>query len=386
MECRKCKRDIPGDAIICCYCGQAVNPPAQRKKSRGNGQGSVYQLPNKRYIAVKILGYYLDDDGKKHKRTVSKCFEKKRDAVNALPLLGLEESPSGKAAKKARTTLKELYDLWYPTHRAGKSTLGNYSAAINYFESLYHLPVRDIDIDDLQECIDECPRGKSTRKNMRTVIGLVYKYGIPRGYLPEKLDLSEYLVISGESGAGGVSLPTEYLEAIRKAVGRVSGADLVFAHCYLGFRPSELLALDVESYDPLEKAFVGGAKTEAGKNRTVTVSPKIQSIIDRLIAGRTAGPLICTDTGARLGLKQYRALFYDLLDRLGLDNPTYDVNGHQKHTYTPHSCRHTFATLMKRVDGNSKDKLELIGHSSEEMLRYYQDVNLDDLRKITDAI
>jgi hypothetical protein len=41
---------------------------------------------------------------------------------------------------------------------------------------------------------------------------------------------------------------------------------------------------------------------------------------------------------------------------------------------------------MKRVDGSDKDKLELIGHSSAEMLRYYQDVNIDDLRKITDAI
>ena len=60
--------------------------------------------------------------------------------------------------------------------------------------------------------------------------------------------------------------------------------------------------------------------------------------------------------------------------------------GKFRHKYTPHSCRHTFATLMKRVDGAEKDKLELIGHSSPEMLRYYQDVALDDLRKITDAI
>ena len=41
---------------------------------------------------------------------------------------------------------------------------------------------------------------------------------------------------------------------------------------------------------------------------------------------------------------------------------------------------------MKRVQGASKDKLELIGHSSEEMLRYYQDVEINDLRKITDAL
>ena len=42
--------------------------------------------------------------------------------------------------------------------------------------------------------------------------------------------------------------------------------------------------------------------------------------------------------------------------------------------------------MMKRVTGADKDKQELIGHASAEMLRYYQDVNVDDLRKITDAI
>lgn len=41
---------------------------------------------------------------------------------------------------------------------------------------------------------------------------------------------------------------------------------------------------------------------------------------------------------------------------------------------------------MKRVNGSDKDKLELIGHTSTEMLRHYQNVNFADLRKITDAL
>lgn len=42
--------------------------------------------------------------------------------------------------------------------------------------------------------------------------------------------------------------------------------------------------------------------------------------------------------------------------------------------------------MMKRVQGADKDKLELMGHTSTEMLRHYQDASYDDLRKITDAI
>ena len=79
-------------------------------------------------------------------------------------------------------------------------------------------------------------------------------------------------------------------------------------------------------------------------------------------------------------------IFYNALEQIGIDNPTTEINGRNFHKYTPHCCRHTFATLMKRVDGAEKDKLALIGHTSGEMLRYYQDIAYDDLRKITDKI
>ena len=140
---------------------------------------------------------------------------------------------------------------------------------------------------------------------------------------------------------------------------------------YLGFRPTEFLSLTIQDYDPKEKAFKGGAKTEAGTNRTVTVSPKIQPYIDAII-------------GVAWDYSNFRQdVFYPTLEAIGIDNPKGE-NG--VHKYSPHSCRHTFATLMKRVSGSDKDKLELIGHTSTEMLRYYQDVNISDLKAITDKI
>ena len=41
---------------------------------------------------------------------------------------------------------------------------------------------------------------------------------------------------------------------------------------------------------------------------------------------------------------------------------------------------------MKAVQAPDKDKLALIGHTSTEMLRHYQDVDMEGLRRITDAI
>lgn len=96
MICIRCHKDVP-DAPYCCLCGSSQQSAPRRVKSRGNGQGSVYRLPNGKYRAVKTVGYYLDDDGKKHRKAVTKQFTRRRDAVNAVPLLGI-----GAAAEKSR--------------------------------------------------------------------------------------------------------------------------------------------------------------------------------------------------------------------------------------------------------------------------------------------
>lgn len=162
--------------------------------------------------------------------------------------------------------------------------------------------------------------------------------------------------------------------------------DYIVAECYLGFRPSELLDLDVTSYDRTNRAFIGGAKTDAGKNRTVTVSPKIQPIINRLTDKKIAGPVFCAADGSRMSIETYRDRFYEALEACEIANPITEINGIKRRKYTPHSCRHTFSTLMKNVQAPDKDKLALIGHTSTEMLRHYQDVDIESLRRITNAI
>ena len=176
------------------------------------------------------------------------------------------------------------------------------------------------------------------------------------------------------------------VKRLEAKVGEVNGADYVLCQCYLGFRPGELIALDAINYNRKERAFVGGSKTDAGRDRVVTVSPKIQPIVDRLMRDKVAGPVFCASDGSAMTIKAYRALFYQVLEACGIENPTEERDGIKRRKYTPHSCRHTFATLMKRVPGADKDKLELMGHTSTTMLRHYQDVNFDDLRRITDVI
>lgn len=377
MICRKCRKEIPDASAFCLFCGtkQAV---VRNVKTRGNGTGSVYKRGNT-WTAVITIGYVLDENGKIHRQYKSKGgFRTKREAVDYLPTLKAAPRDKPKVA-----TFAQIYAAWFPTHRAGKSTMGCYKAAYKYFAPVYRLNIADIDIDDLQDCMDECDKGRRTKENMKALCGLLYKFAIPRHYVT--LNMGQYLIVSGDSGVKN-ALPDDALPKLEKHADGVFGASYVLCQCYLGFRPAEFVSLDVADYNRAERAFVGGAKTEAGTNRTVTVSPKIQPYIDKLIGGRTSGAVFADEDGKPLTTARYRDLFYAVLEKCRIDNPIVERDGKKFYTYTPHSCRHTFATLMKRVEGADRDKLALIGHTSTEMLRHYQDVNYNDLRQITDAL
>ena len=378
MKCRKCKAEVPDGSKFCNMCGARLT--IERKtKSRGNGTGSVYKRGSN-WTVVIVEGYITDADGKIHRKTRSKAgFKTKKEAIEYIPIL--KRTPASKAKNASFT---QMYEAWLPTHRAGKNTINCYKSAYKYFEAVYHLNLRDIEIEDLQECIDDCPHGRRTKENMRALCGLIYKYAIPRHYA--ELNYGQYLIVNGEHGSRP-GLPDNALPKLSAHVNDVFGASYVLCQCYLGYRPTELVAVDAAQYIRSERAFTNGIKTAAGIDRTVTVSPKIQPYIDALLPPeKTSGAVFVDRDGKPYTYERYKTLFYNVLEACGINNPTYERDGKTFYTYTPHSCRHTFATLMKRVKGADKDKLELIGHTSDEMLRYYQDVNYADLRKITDAL
>ncbi len=397
----KCKTALPDGAKYCYMCGRNQSSQRKRKRVHANGQGSVFKLPNGKWRAEKTLGYRIVPPpegsppgtiGKKQRITVTQStFKTRSEALAALPFLAEKAKTNRKpigssltAQKGEQITLKELYDQWYPTHAKSKSTMNCYGSGFKLFEPLWDVPMSDIDIDDLQDCLDDNDLGRRTRENAKTALGLVYKYGIPRNCVPKDRNLAPFLRINAPGSRSHVGLSELELEAIRQLAANGSAdAQMVYCHCYLGFRPTGFIQLRIEDYNADEKAFVGGIKTEAGIMRTVTVSPKIQGYVDAAIADRASGYVFCDDTGSKLSIRRYRALFYDVLDAADICNP---VDEQGRHRITPHSCRHTFATLMKRVKGSDTDKLALIGHASTEQLRDYQDVSYEDLRRITDQI
>lgn len=381
MNCRKCNKEIPAESVFCMYCGVNQTPPQHKPKKRGNGQGSVYKLPNGKYRA-EVRTY---QNGIKRTCTRS-TFRTKTEALAFIETLKQKNIDSISFASAYNAMMETK------THLSA-DTLNCYRAGFKWLTPIHHVDLADLTVIQLQECMDQCDKGRRTKENIRTLVGLVYKWAIPRYNKIRNINLGEFLTIPEKSAESKKEAFTaEQLDAIKNRIGLTPYADYVYIQCYLGFRPQAFLQLTVADYNAVDFAFVGGIKTDAGKGRTVTISPKILPYVQKLI-DEADNIVFCRKQGRYVGTamdkKEYALKFYKVLEDAGIENPL-DENG--RHIYTPHTCRHTFATMLKRVqevDGISipdVDKLALIGHSDVEHLQYYQSVEINDLKRITDAL
>ena len=342
-----------------------------KKRTRPNGAGTAYKRGRTWTAAITVGWKIVNGRGQAIRRTKG-GFHTKREALAYCQTL--KSSPRAKALQ----TLQALYDAWLPQHeqRVSRSTINCYKAAWKYYKPLYHCAMQDITVDDLQECIDNCQNGKRTKENMKALAGLLYKYAIPRNIV--SLNIGEYLYTGNDAKSTRPAFTMEQIESIKRQIGITPYADYVYVLIYTGFRPTELFGLTKADYT--DGILYGGIKTAAGKNRAVPVSPKIKAIIDEHV-GKSDRFIFPRDDGSQMTINYFRDnYFYQVLCNSGIQ-PMPDVE-HPAY-YTPYSCRHTFANLLKTANGSDKDKAALIGHEDYATTKkHYQSAEIDAMRRI----
>ncbi|MDR0406313.1 MAG: site-specific integrase [Clostridiales bacterium] len=204
------------------------------------------------------------------------------------------------------------------------------------------------------------PLSRSTKTKVRILCGLLYKYAMQndicnKNYacfikLPkaEKTEKSIFTDLEIKRLESNVSIPY---------------ADTILILIYTGLRISELLELSRFGVDLKAMTITGGLKTDAGKNRTVPIHPKILPYIkkyyddgcDRLITkSRETGDKNNKKivSGVPITAKYYRkSIFAPIMEQLGIVGKT------------PHATRHTCATLLARAGADTNAIKMILGHS-----------------------
>lgn len=383
MLCRKCKKEIPDNSVFCNHCG-AKQEAAKRSKgrTRGNGEGTVYQR-GKTWTARVIVGWWVDDNCVAHPHLRTKGgFKTKKEALEFIPILRQTEGD-----QLIGITFQKLYERWYDDHetKVGESTMKGYAAAYNHFKPIWGVKFAKLVTEDMQKCLDAGSNGRRTKETMKSLANCLYSYAIARKVVGT--NFAQMLYVGRDQKGTHPAFTTKQVEQIRQAAA-AGDVRAIYTYCliYLGFRPGEMLSLTRESYhkEGDVEYIIGGGKTAAGTDRTVPISPKIKPYIYQLIL--KANPHIFPrEDGGRMNDRVFRnSMFYPLLADLGIQPIPTDEAPAQ---YVPYSCRHTFANLLKNVEGAGKDKASLIGHTDYSFTeRKYQSAEIENLVNIVNLM
>lgn len=343
MQCIKCGKNIPDDAKLCCYCGVKLNAAAHVRapKRRGNGQGTVYKLPNGRYAAVVTLGMYTGDDGKVHRRTRSRQFAKKTDAVNALAELS---SVQQAVTDMSLHALHELYTSSKEYDALSSSQRDKLTYAWNRWKRFEFRGIATLTVDDLQSCVDAETNTYYPAKDMKVILSHLYKIAVRKEIV--SYNKTEYIDLPDP--------PTPKLECWTRneiaamwsdyAAHPVTGYVLIM--CYAGLRYGELATIQLDNIHLEEDYMIGGIKTEAGINREIPIAAKVKPIVSRFIAEGRRKKLL------EMNEDNFYREYWCMVDRTGI------------RALPPQTCRHYYFSSMTAAGVQGGVIAKTGGHSS----------------------
>ena len=356
QKCKKCGQEMPDEAIYCMMCGKKLTVQKKAVKQRGNGQGTVYKAPNGKYVAEVTLYFYLDSNGKKHRKKKTKYFDKKKDAVAALPEMLRSEA----AIKPA--TLSELHEVFLHSKKydaLSDSQKDKLRYAWNRLQKLHLRDIATLTIDDMQKAIDEQATTFYPAKDMKTILSHCYTLAIQRELV--QYNKTQYLELPPLKKSQRDAFHADEIDKIWQAWN--SGktfAGYVLIMIYAGLRYGEISTIKKDNIFLDKQYAIGGIKTEAGIDREIAFADKIMPIVEYFYNNN--------DSDLLMNIPEQK--FYDSYHSLTSELCIRDL--------PPHACRHTYFSRLAAENVHEAVITEAGGHKDLSVTMQYIHIPLSE--------
>jgi len=299
----------------------------KKTMKRYNGSGSIYKRKNRRKCWIVVANL----NGEK---IYLGSFEVKKDAIETLDNFNWnKKSNYGK-------TFIEMYNLWSGRHyrNISEATKGNYIAILPRLESIFNVPVSSINLSTLQKVIDINQDGnKSIANKIKSLMLQVLDYALVNELIT--INYTKFLKIKNAPKVEKIIFSDDDIKVLKNTDDEY--ASMILIYIYTGFRMRELLDLKKANVDIVNWCIIGGNKTESGKGRTVPIPEGIRDYI--LHFYNKNGVYLFEHKSKPFTSSRYRIYIFDVA-----------VKGLTK-GLTPHSTRHTYATLLARAGVDIKN-------------------------------
>lgn len=343
MFCIKCKKEIDDIAVYCQFCGkkQYVAVSGKNTKSRGNGTGSVYKLPNGKWQAEITLYFRTDENGKPKRIKKTKAgFKTKKEALEYLPHLK-SNTVTPKIIKFC-----DLYTDWSILHyqNISKSKATAYKIAYKKCAPLHYMNACDIKLKDIQSVIDAEKGSYYPKHDIKVLCNLMFKFAMQNDYIDK--NYSEFVRLPPVPKSQKEAFSAKEIQALWKDYkkGNVfTGYILIMI--YTGMRLGELQKIAKDKVFLEQNYMIGGIKTESGIDREIGICNLIKPIIEHFYNKGNKKLL-------EMAEDNFYESYYETLKRAKVRR------------LTPHCCRHTTATALVLAGVEPKIIQAIMGHSS----------------------
>lgn len=362
MNCKKCKKEIPEGAIWCCWCGRKQFKEPSKKRRRANGNGMIRKdnrcrNPYHAYTPASESG-----QGQKY----IGAYATYKEAETALAKYLAEIHPN-----ISRDTVAQIYDRWSKVHfpTLTDSGIQGYKAAYKSIEDIHPVQMSEIKTVDFQRIIDgliASGYSRSKCEKVRQLCSQLCKYAMQNDILDK--NYAEFIRLQKIEKKEKQIFTNEDLQTLWEHMGdwRVQ---VILVMIYMGFRIGEIAAVKPADVF-LDKGYIiGGEKTDAGRDRIVPFPegiPEIRGFIEQWLSEPKGETLLGCSAQSFRTYEFYPCLAELGLIEQGVRNPKTRKLLFKNPRLTPHSTRHTFATLSTKAGLKPENLQKIIGHSSFE--------------------
>ena len=368
MPCRKCKREIPPDALYCPYCGVEQKPSKRTSKprTRPNGSGTAFKR-GKTWTARVVVGWKAVDGMKSLPIYRSKGgFSTKREAL---------EYCSALMQNKPKTVAPKLIEYW-ETYRTGeyeklsKSKQTAYKGAWNKLSALYYRPVDQITVKEMRTVVANAATTYYTVRDCKTVLTRLFELAGADGWCSK--DLPSYIVMPKLDEKERKAFTDDEQSALWRLYesGDLRAAIPLLMIC-TGMMPGEMQNLKVENIDLESHKITGiGMKTKVRKESPVYLPEDVLPLVDDLIAHAQSNGYLWPRNEDKWYQNYYAALEAAGCRRL-----------------EPYCCRHTTATRLAITENIAPQTIKrMMRWSTSKMLDRYAHPDESDVFNAANTI